>query len=252
MDLIKVKVLDTPVSVLNLQDAKEILQHIVRKSGSRYCCFVDLSVLVATNASNELKSIIASSYMAVPDGKPVQFALHLKGYKKAETISGFWLIQELLKTSYSHYFYGGDEQTLELLQAYIVQNYPDANVLGFKNPPFFVSVSDIPKNPVLKQDIQDIRKKNPDFIWIGISSPKQDYLMSYAVKEMSSGMFMGVGAVFDYLAGTHRISPEWIKKIGFRWLYRLLQDPKRLWKKYYTTMVGVIKYLMIKFSRLFF
>ncbi|NJK85295.1 MAG: WecB/TagA/CpsF family glycosyltransferase [Bacteroidales bacterium] len=73
---------------------------------------------------------------------------------------------------------------------------------------------------------------NPDIVWIGISSPKQDCMMYHYHTFLQKGFVVGVGAVFDYISGKHKISPEWMKKLSLRWLYRLLQDPGRLWKKY--------------------
>jgi N-acetylglucosaminyldiphosphoundecaprenol N-acetyl-beta-D-mannosaminyltransferase len=108
-------------------------------------------------------------------------------------------------------------------------------VLGYKSPPF-VSAREIGSSSQVKADIEQINALKPDLVWIGISSPKQDYLMHHFYQHLDKSLMLGVGGVFLYFADESLRSPEWVKKMGLRWIYRLLKEPKRLWPKYFATI----------------
>lgn len=227
------------ISDINLEKTIEYLKSY-NFNNKGYICLPDLSVLTAAQKDTRLKEILNNSILTLPDGKPLELLGRIKGYKKVKTVSGYWLIKSLLDTEISHYFYGGTEETCKKLKDKLTELNPNSNIVGLSSPPF-LNLEDIEGNPQMKQDIEEISKKDIDIIWIGISSPKQDYLMNYFHKELSHGIMIGVGGVFDYLAENKKISPEWVKKIGLRWLYRLAQEPKRLWKKYFLAFIGLFR-----------
>lgn len=200
-----------------------------------YICFPDASVVKEASADPLLTNILNNSFLTMPDGKPSQVVARLKGHKTVSTVSGFYLCRELLKTELTHYFYGGSEATLEGMQANLKKEFPQARILGFKSPPF-VATSEIAAHQQIKQDMQQINTLQPDIVWIGISSPKQDYLMHYYYKQFDKSLMLGVGGVFLYFADEKLKSPEWVKKLGLRWFYRLMKEPRRLWPKYYETI----------------
>jgi N-acetylglucosaminyldiphosphoundecaprenol N-acetyl-beta-D-mannosaminyltransferase len=123
---------------------------------------------------------------------------------------------------------------IETLQKNLQVQYPNARILGFKSPPF-VTTRDIAGNENIRADIEQINALKPDLVWIGISSPKQDYLMHHFHRHLDKSLMLGVGGVFLYFADGSLKSPEFIKKIGLRWAYRLSKEPARLWPKYYGT-----------------
>ena len=175
----------------------------------------------------------------MPDGKPSQLAARLQGYHNVTTVSGFHLCSALLQTNVTHYFYGGDDNIIEKLKAKMQDGFPDAKILGYKSPPF-VAKNDIVRSAVISKDIEEINYLKPNLVWVGISSPKQDYLMHHFHNKLGSSLMLGVGGAFLYFSDETLKSPEWIKKIGARWLYRLAKEPARLWPKYY----GAIKFLV--------
>lgn len=212
-----------------------------------YICLPDMSVIADAQKDPRLKSILNNSLRSLPDGKPLEIIAKLKGYKEISTVSGYWLIKSLMDSSLQHYFYGATEETCSKLHESLIREFPSAHITGYKSPPF-LGLQEIEGNSQIQSDILSINQLKPDIIWVGISSPKQDYLMHSFHKQLNHGIMIGVGGVFDYLAGTHKISPEWIKRIGMRWFYRLLQSPKRLWRKYFKTMIFILSY---PFLRLF-
>jgi N-acetylglucosaminyldiphosphoundecaprenol N-acetyl-beta-D-mannosaminyltransferase len=240
----RVKILGVGICKTNLTETLDFLnEYDYSKTG--YICLPDMSVITDAQKDAGLLKILNQSLLTLPDGKPIEILLKLKGQKKISTVSGYWMIKSLLKADLSHFFYGASEVTCQKLKNNIVAEYPSAKILGFKSPPF-VSVENIQGNKIILNDIKTINFLKPDIIWIGISSPKQDYLMYNFFNYLDHGIMIGVGGVFDYIAGTHKISPEWIKKIGLRWLFRLLQNPKRLWRKYYNTFIILTKLFLKK------
>lgn len=142
-------------------------------------------------------------------------------------------MKEILKISnkegYRHFFYGSTEETLKKLQKTLNKSYPDVQVAGMFSPPF---------RPLSEQEDEEIahmiNESNADFVWIGLGAPKQERWM-YEHRGKINGFMIGVGAAFDYEAGNIERAPMWMQKSNLEWLYRLLQEPGRLFKRYFYT-----------------
>ncbi len=131
--------------------------------------------------------------------------------------------------SLKHYFYGASEETIALLKERLASDYPGMQVVGLYSPPFR------PLTP--EEDAEMIAKINAsgaDVIWIGLGAPKQENWMAAHAGKFS-GVMLGVGAGFNFHAGNIKRAPKWIQKLSLEWLYRLFQDPKRLFKRYLIT-----------------
>ena len=228
------------VSMTNLVETTAFFKNY-NYSNKGYICFPDMSVISTANKNTLLRQILNESTLTLPDGKPIEIASHFKGYHNTKTVSGYWLLHNLLNSELSHYFYGGNEETLSKLKAYLLTNYPKANILGYAAPPILKD-DEIAGNDALKNDINNIKALKANIVWVGISSPKQDILMKYFHAKLDYGIMAGVGGVFDYMAGTHKKSPEWVKKIGLRWFYRLMQNPGRFWKRYLDVVIFICLY----------
>ena len=144
------------------------------------------------------------------------------------------------KKGYRHYFYGSKEETLELLQQKLTNNYPGIQIAGMYSPPFRILTEEEDKVVVEK-----INETKPDFVWIGLGAPKQEKWMAAHLGKIN-GLMIGVGAGFDYYAENIKRAPEWMQKNNLEWLYRLLQDPKRLFKRYLITNTKFIWNSMIR------
>lgn len=128
-----------------------------------------------------------------------------------------------------------------------MKEFPNAHLVGFKAPPF-VDLQQRNENNIIKNDLIEINKLKPDIIWIGISTVKQDFLMYNHLKYLDQGIMIGVGAVFLYMAGVIKKGPEWVKQLGLRWILRLIQEPKRLWR---STLPSGIFFLYLVLKELF-
>ena len=222
-------------SAANMNSALEFVHNYdFDKPG--YFSFPDSSVVAMASKDDYLRDILNHATLTLPDGKPSQIVARRQGFSSVSTVSGYWLCQELLKNGrYSHYFLGSTPAKLDLIQKKIENDFPQANVLGYHSPPF-KTAEDFRNGYMLENALNEINQLQPDLIWIGLSSPKQDYLIHSHVSQLNRGIFLGVGGVFDYLSGEVAKSPEWVKKIGLRWLWRLIKEPKRLGPKYWQTI----------------
>lgn len=135
---------------------------------------------------------------------------------------------------YRHYFYGATEETLQSMKEVLERDYPGIQIAGMYAPPFRALT---PQEDA--QIVAKINESRPDFIWIGLGAPKQEEWMYQHMGQLQ-GVLIGVGAGFDYLAGYIKRAPRWMQRMSLEWLYRLLQDPKRLWRRYFTSNVKFI------------
>ena len=142
-------------------------------------------------------------------------------------------MKEILQISkeegYRHFFYGSTEETLKKLQRTLNRSYPNVQVAGMYSPPFRALSSEEDEKIV-----EMINESNADFVWIGLGAPKQERWMAEHQGRVK-GFMIGVGAAFDYEAGNIERAPMWMQKANLEWLYRLLQEPKRLFKRYFYT-----------------
>lgn len=151
---------------------------------------------------------------------------------------------EILKASaekgYRHYFYGSTEETLEKLYEALNENYPGIQIAGMYSPPF--------RPMTAEEDVAVVKRINetePDFVWVGLGAPKQEKWMA-AHQGVVEGFMVGVGAGFDYFAGNIERAPEWMQKCNLEWVYRLMQDPKRLFKRYLVTNMKFIWNVVVR------
>lgn len=179
--------------------------------------------------------IINNSYLSIPDGKPLQIVGRLKGNKEISRLFGPTVMEKFIdwgrKDGIRHFFFGSSEENLNKLKIVVEKKYPGAKISGMISPPF---------KPMGEWDndrfTQIINNAKPDFIWVGLGAPKQERWMYDNYKNIHKGIMFGIGAGFDYLAGNTKHAPQWMKNFALEWLYRLIQEPGRLWKRYFTTI----------------
>lgn len=207
-------------------------EHIQELSGD-YICVSNVHTTVTAYENPEYCKIQNGGIMAIPDGGPLSSIGRRRGYGNMQRTAGPSYMEEVLKMSpekgWSHYFYGATEETLENLKAELDRKYPGLQIAGIYSPPF---------RPMTEEEdaeiISQINTAAPDFLWVGLGAPKQECWMA-AHQGKVRGFMVGVGAAFDYLAGNIQRAPQWMQKCNLEWLYRLLQDPKRLFKRYCVT-----------------
>lgn len=219
------------INILGIKFSKyslaEVIESILSSSRKRngYICFPSSDIVGRSSYDLKLKDILNNSLFTLVDGKYTELLMRCLGFN-VKCISGSDLMGKLLNSELTHYFYGPSKEINDSMIINIYKTYPDAKIIGSKAIPF-VGVEEIAYNNEILNDMMEIKQLGPDIIWLGISSPKQDYIMYHFYRHFYTGIMIGVGAVFLYYAGKINPGPKWIKNLGFRWLYRLIQEPMR-------------------------
>lgn len=229
----KCKILGVNIDCVNMDTTLMFIDEELNNLRGKYICVSNVHTTVMSYDNEEYKQIQNNAIMALPDGKPLSIIGKIRGSKDIERVTGPDLMEEIFKISskknYSHFFYGSTKETLEKLKQELYKKYPSINVCGVYSPPFRELSSK--ENDEI---IENINKLNPDFVWVGLGAPKQEVWMSKNSKKINS-LMIGVGAGFDYHAKNIKRAPRIMQNLGLEWLYRLKQDPKRLWKRYMFT-----------------
>lgn len=197
---------------------------------SNYICFFGLYPLAQSMKNKAFQKVLNESWLNPLHGKAIEMYLRLKGHKNIRTTDGAFLLRKLLREPVSHYFYGANNDTLLKIKEKIAAGYPDATICGYKEPPR-VDLDNLVNHEQLREDFMEINRLHPHIVWVGLGGVKQDLVMHHYMKYLDDSLLIGVGAVFDYFAGNIRLSSEKTKSMGFRWLQRLLQQPRLLIKQ---------------------
>lgn len=239
-------VLGVPVSVTSLDDASERIHRWARDDQSRLVFIREVAGLMATLESPELMELHKRAAMVTPDGMPLVWLGKLKG-KPVSRTCGPDLMMRVLKDSVAsglrHYFYGGKPGVAEVLRASFLQKFPNLQIVGQGCPPFRALTS-----AELSAVAAEINRSEADVVWIGISSPKQEFLMR-ELQPLIHATLIGVGAAFDFHSGAVSRAPLWMQKSGLEWLYRLGSEPRRLWKRYLVTSPRFVFRLVLSSMR---
>ncbi|MCR5404311.1 MAG: WecB/TagA/CpsF family glycosyltransferase [Butyrivibrio sp.] len=218
-----------------------VCDHLEELKG-KYVCFSNVHTTVMAKDDPSYKDILNGAALLFPDGTPIARLESLRGNPGAERVAGPDFMENMFRDTMdgkiSHYFYGSSEKTLEKLKENLSKKYPGMDIRGFYSPPF----RELSKEED-EADIKRINDSGADIVWIGLGAPKQEKWMK-AHRDRVNAVMMGVGAGFDFHAGTIQRAPIWLQKIGLEWLYRLIKDPVRLYKRYIVTNLKFIWYLI--------
>ena len=240
----KNKVLGVNFAIANLWDAVQYIQRNIERLRGDYICFSNVHTTVMAYEDAEYRRVQNEAAVVFPDGIPISKLQKRRGYRRAGRVAGPDFMEKMffysMENGISMYFYGSSQETLESLKKNIEKKYPGLDVRGYESPPFR-SLSNEEDEAAVKR----INDSGADIVWVGLGAPKQENWMN-AHKGRINALMLGVGAGFDFHAGTVKRAPEWMQHVGLEWLYRLFQDPKRLIKRYFVTNLKFMYYLMIK------
>lgn len=223
------------IAVTDMPSTLALLERRLPQWRGEYICVSNVHTTVTAHEDDSYRAVQNGAVLALPDGGPLSRYSRAHGFPQAQRVTGPDLMREVLALSaqkgWRHYFYGSTPETLELLRAKLAERYPGVEVAGMFSPPF---------RPLTPQEdeqiVAQINAAQPDFVWVGLGAPKQERWMAHHQGRVS-GLMIGVGAAFDYEAGNIRRAPMWMQRCSLEWLYRLLQDPRRLFKRYLVTNV---------------
>jgi len=221
------------IAAINMEWLLKFTVKNIKELSGNYICVSNVHTTVMAFEDKQYCKIQNSGILAIPDGGPLSFVGRKRGFKEMRRTAGPSYMEEIFKISvkhsYRHYFYGSTQETLEKLKQILYKKYPDIQIVGIYSPPFGAVTG--------KEDreiIEKINQTEPDFIWVGLGAPKQENWMANH-KGKVNGLMVGVGAGFDYFAGNIKRAPKWMQESNLEWFYRFIQEPERLFWRYWHT-----------------
>ncbi|MBI4308797.1 MAG: WecB/TagA/CpsF family glycosyltransferase [Candidatus Omnitrophica bacterium] len=224
----RIDILGVRVSAVNLGLACAEIEGWVKARRKAYVCVAPVSTIVECNRDSAYRDIVNAADMVTPDGMPVVWLAKAKGCPHVGRAYGPDLMRALCgRSGLRHYFFGGTSQAIGHLEQCLKKELSGINIVGMVSPPF---------RPTAQMEDQKviaaINQSMPDILWVGLGSPKQDFWMRLHRDCLDVPVMVGVGAAFDFLAGLKPQAPRWMQRRGLEWLFRLICEPRRLWKRY--------------------
>jgi N-acetylglucosaminyldiphosphoundecaprenol N-acetyl-beta-D-mannosaminyltransferase len=232
MSIERVNVLGVGISVLNLPAALAAIADAVRARRKGYICVTGVHGVMEAQTDENFRRILNRAFLCTPDGMPMVWLGKLKGHVKMRRVYGPDLMLEVCAWSEAnpcrHFFYGGAPGIAGALRDKLQTQFPKLQITGTFTPPFR------PLNPdEEKQFAETIRAAQPDILWVGLSTPKQEKFMAEFLPKLDATLMIGVGAAFDFHSGRVKQAPRWMQGSGLEWFYRLCREPRRLARRYF-------------------
>jgi len=222
-------VLGVPMSATTLDSASTAIVRWAGDDKARFVFIRDVHGIMQAKGDEELMRLHEKASMVTPDGMPLVWLGQSAGQRVSRTCGPDLMEKVLLespRTGLKHYFYGGKPGVAEKLKTGFVARAPGLEVVGVDTPPFRALTPS-----ELENVAADINRSGADVVWIGVSTPKQEYLMDKLAPHLSATL-VGVGAAFDFHTGAVSRAPIWMQRTGLEWLWRLSSEPRRLWRRY--------------------
>lgn len=232
------------IAAINMEGLLYFTEKNIANLSGDYMCVSNVHTTVTSWEDKDYCAIQNGGIMAIPDGGPLSSVGQKRGHKSMQRTTGPSYMGEIFTISvekgYRHYFYGSTDETLGKLYKTLEYDYPGIQIAGMYSPPF---------RPMTEEEDKDIidriNETKADFVWVGLGAPKQEKWMA-AHQGKIEGFMVGVGAGFDYFAGNISRAPQWMQKCNLEWVYRLMQDPKRLFARYFHTNTKFIWHAYIR------
>ncbi|MCP4133784.1 MAG: WecB/TagA/CpsF family glycosyltransferase [bacterium] len=228
----KVNICGIEIDNLDLEGALERFDQMVKNKKPSIVVTPNLDHIVNYQKDEDFQRIYNSASLVLADGVPLLWAGKFLGTPIREKLSGSDVFHDICRVGaekgYRFFFMGGREgaaaQTAEIMQ----QRHPDIKIVGFYCPPMGFENNEEESAKIAKM----IKKAKPDIMFLGLGSPKQEKWADRFSAELGIPITVGIGITFEYTCGMVQRAPVWMQKVGLEWFYRLIKEPKRLWKRY--------------------
>ncbi len=233
IDIPTVNILGVNIAAIDMEWLLDFTRSHLDELSGEYICVSNVFTTVLSYENEIYRAIQNGSVLSIPDGGPLASIGKKRGAKGIRRTTGPDYMEAILKESqeagWNHFFYGSTETNLNKIKERLLTMYPDIRIVGMYSPPFR-ELTNEEDNDICRM----INDSMPDFVWVGLGAPKQEIWMAMHQGKIK-GLMVGVGAAFDYCAGNIKRAPLWMQKNNMEWVFRLIQDPKRLFKKYLIT-----------------
>ncbi len=228
----------TPIPILGVRtdalpfdDAIATLLRWAAEPDRRYVCTCPVYTVMMCHENPAVMRAVNGADMITADGMPIVWVQRQRGAPQAERVYGpdvlLALCEQTANTPISHYFWGGLPGVPEELARRLTTRFPGLKVAGTYSPPV-APLGDQSDSAVVER----LNAAGPSIIWVGLGSPKQDQWMELYRPHLTAPLLIAVGAAFDFHAGTRQQAPRWMQRTGLEWVFRLMQEPRRLAKRY--------------------
>lgn len=240
----RVDVLGVGISAVDMTTAVDVIGGWIERGEQHYVCVTGVHGVMESQRDADLRRIHNASGLTTPDGMPMVWAGRRAGATWMRRVYGpdlmLALAEQAAARGWRSFFYGGREGVPERLVENLRRRYPGFEAVGWYSPPF---------RPLSGAEdaaiVERINALRPDLVWVGLSTPKQERWMDAHVGRLEAPVFLGVGAAFDIHAGTLPQAPHWMQTNGLEWMYRLIREPRRLWRRY----LSIVPRFMVQIVR---
>lgn len=226
-----INVLGVPLACVDYGSATDLVQGLAKRGKPAAVAASNTHIVSAARHYSYFGDIMKAFDLILPDGMPLIWAMNLKGAGLKDRVYGPYFMRHMLQNTprpWKHFFFGGTEHTLSELIKWAVGLQPDLEIAGVYSPPFCEwTENDEKKFAAL------IKKSGADFVWVALGGERQERWIIQNQHRYEKGVFFAVGDAFALLAGLRTFAPSWMQRLGLTWLYRLIQEPTRLSRRYF-------------------
>ncbi|MGH9890964.1 MAG: WecB/TagA/CpsF family glycosyltransferase [bacterium] len=235
-------VLGHPVDAVSMPVAVQaVIERALQGTSGGYVCLTNIHTTIESQRAEELRRAAEGAFLSVPDGMPLVWILRRRGHRSTQKVTGIELMPLVAaagrEVGLRHFFYGGAPGVAEAAGRALTSLVPEAHVVGASSPPF----TSIDRWPLEELQAQ-LHETQPHIVWLGLGAPKQEIWMAKVAAELEVPVMIGVGAGLDFLAGVKRAAPRLLSRMGLEWLFRLVSEPRRLWRRY---LIGNTRFLYL-------
>ncbi len=215
------------------QEFIDNLIYLAKSNTSSYTCVANVHMLIEAHRDSSFAQVVNGADIVTPDGMPLAKGLKFIYGGKQDRVAGMDLLPDLLKESEQQdlpvYFYGGTQEMLDTTETYCKTNYPGLQIAGLHSPPFRELIAKEKEEIII-----NINESGARFVFVALGCPKQEKWMA-AMKGRINACMIGIGGALPVMVGMQKRAPDWMQKSSLEWLYRLCQEPGRLFKRYFQT-----------------
>lgn len=237
----RVKIIGVDISVVNFDSAQKYLFDNFDLARGKYICAANVHTTVTAHEDTNYRRVQNSSFMTLPDGKPLSVVGKKRGKNSMGRVTGSDFLEEVLKstenTEMKHYFYGTTQENLDSFISVVKQKYPNLKIVGVE-PSVFRPLSTQEEDELLER----INGSESDFVWVALGAPRQEIFCN-KLSGRSNAVWVAVGGALNVISGVIPRAPQWMQDHGLEWFYRFMKEPKRLFKRYFVTNSKFLWYL---------
>jgi N-acetylglucosaminyldiphosphoundecaprenol N-acetyl-beta-D-mannosaminyltransferase len=226
----RVRIGGVGISCVDMPSALDALFEDATRGSGGYYAFTCSHGIVDSQADTRLRDILNGSRITMPDGMPLVLLGRAKGHALGRVTAPDFMeavLADPRARKLRHYFFGGAPHTVERIAQRAADQLGESAIAGYFSPP--MKSAGAPEDPAVLEQIAATR---PDIIWVGLGLPKQEYWMETYTSAFPSSVMLGVGAAFDWFAGTQPRAPAWVQALSLEWAHRVISEPGRLWPRY--------------------